>query len=220
MEKRVILTFDDSVKNHAERVAPFLVTRGFNATFFITEWNREWNNLHGSMRLSHKDMQQIASMGFELGNHTHTHGGSQSLTHEGIEREIVYIEVLFQALGLPKPRTFAYPGGPYSEEAAKILKERNYLAARCVEERSFDPATEDPFRLPAYAVTEKNGGFTRAMEEFDRMEDSRCLILVYHGIPDQVHPWVNTEVETFESQMDELATRGAQVLSLAQLYES
>ena len=56
------------------------------------------------------------------------HPDFSTLDDAEIEREIDGMERMFAAAGLPKPVTFAYPGGPFCERAAAILRQRGYLA--------------------------------------------------------------------------------------------
>ena len=45
-------------------------------------------------------------------------------------------------------------------------------------------------------------------------------MLVYHGIPDRLHPWVDTPPELFESEMRYLKCENYRVLAFRDLLQS
>src|SRR5437762_7757755 len=68
--RTVVLTFDDAVKSHRTFVAPLLKQLGFQASFFVTHrWMDDKENF-----MTWRDIAEIHGMGFEIGNHSWTHG--------------------------------------------------------------------------------------------------------------------------------------------------
>src|SRR5689334_25393175 len=73
-DKLVVLTFDDAVKSHRTFVAPLLKDLGFGATFFVThKWMEDKTNF-----MTWQEIAEIQRMGFEIGNHSWTHGDFSS----------------------------------------------------------------------------------------------------------------------------------------------
>ena len=214
-DKLVVLTFDDSVASQATFVAPLLKKLGFGATFFITE---------GFTFSTDKDhymtWEQIADLhrqGFEIGNHTRSHRGVTNLDPEIFTAEITYIEERCRDHGIPKPRTFCYPGYGASPTAAQFLRNRGYAFARAGGNRAFDPMKDDPRLMPQAF----DGKPASTLESFkaavEKARDGQIAVLTFHGVPDIQHPWVSTEPEKFESYMQHLKETGYKVVSLGEL---
>ena len=51
----------------------------------------------------------------------------------------------------------------------------------------------------------------------DRAENGKAVILQFHGVPDTVHPWVNTPAKMFRQYMSYLKENGFRVLALRDL---
>ena len=73
-DKTVVLTFDDAVKSHRTFVAPLLKEMEFRATFFVSHrWMDDRENF-----MTWQEIAELHQMGFEIGNHTWTHGDFSS----------------------------------------------------------------------------------------------------------------------------------------------
>lgn len=210
--KHVILTFDDRVASQLEAVA-LLKEYGFGATFYINRFAESRSDAGERPLMTAEELRQLARAGFELGNHSVNHPDFSTLDDAGIEREITGIEQMFAAAGLPKPVTFAYPGGPFCERAAVILKRRGYLAARTNEHRGYDPETDSVMRIPAFPVANKYPGIFR--EAIASGVDGKAIVLIYHGIPDAaLH--CSTAFAEFRMQMRYLKEERYRVTGLAE----
>lgn len=45
-------------------------------------------------------------------------------------------------------------------------------------------------------------------------KDGKIAVLTFHGVPDKQHPWVNTEVATFEKYLEHLKEQGCTVMAV------
>jgi peptidoglycan-N-acetylglucosamine deacetylase len=69
-DKLIVLTFDDAAKTHRTLVAPLLKELDFGATFFACHrWMDDQANF-----MTWQEIAEIHKMGFEIGNHSWTHG--------------------------------------------------------------------------------------------------------------------------------------------------
>lgn len=127
-----ILMFDDSCVSHAKNVIPELKKRGMTGTFYVNPGSGQY----GANRAVWE--KEVPAAGFELANHTLTHGGGATVAD--IEHEIVACNEAIQKAtpGLPWPRLVSYgqPGGIKKEkwtitkeELAAVL-EKNHLVSR------------------------------------------------------------------------------------------
>lgn len=212
--RTVVLTFDDAVKNHLTFVAPLLKEHGFGATFFPCRFSDEWRGKNEAHLLTGAELRQLHDMGFEIGNHTWSHPDMRTLPAEDAGREIDQFNRFLADSGIPLPKSFAYPGGPFAENIVPLLKERGFSAARTTAQRPWRKSSDDPMRIPAFPVSQDDRlGFFRALS---CCREDNAVVLVFHGIPDSVHPWVNNSPECFREYMEYLDNEGFRVVSMAE----
>ena len=197
--KTVILTFDDACKSHIENVAPVLLKYGFGATFFICRFSDEWRAKHGDKLMTSADILQLHKWGFEIGSHSWSHPDLRRCTPEQVFDEIASLNRFLIAAGLPTPVSFAYPGGPIAENAKGTLKCHDFRIARTVERRPWDPEKDDRYAVPAFGVAgDDKSLFYGAVKQ---AVPGKPVVLLFHGVPDEVHPWVDLKPALFEEYM-------------------
>jgi peptidoglycan/xylan/chitin deacetylase (PgdA/CDA1 family) len=214
-DKLVVLTFDDSVASQATFVAPLLKKLGFGATFFITEGFSFLTDKQNYM--TWEQIQQLHRQGFEIGNHTQTHRGVAKLDADSLLSEIAHMEERCEMHGIPKPKTFCYPGYGASPVAAQFLRNRGYTFARAGGNRAFDPSKDDPLLLPQAFDGKPDSTLDSFKAAVEKAKEGNIAILTFHGVPDIQHPWVSTEPQKFESYMHHLKEAGCHVVSLGEL---
>lgn len=213
-QKTVVLTFDDACKSHLENVAPVLKQYGFNATFFICRFSDEWRRKNRKYQLTGKEVKKLSDMGFEIGNHTWNHICPQA----EMEKEIVSLNEFLAENGVPKPVTFAYPGGPFAEHAVPFLKKHGIVAARTTVQEPWDLKKQDLMQVPSYPLQKDSVHAFYYAVGFNADED-HVPVLLFHGVPDPVHDWVNTSPEFFRKCMKYLYDNGYRVISMKQMLE-
>ena len=142
------------------------------------------------------------------------HPGMGSLSDDECRRELREINEWLAGFGIPEPVSFAYPGGPYAGNAAKILPEFGLRCARTTEHDVWDLHKTDPMRVPCFAITDKDeANFSAALALAN--EDEYCApVILYHGVPDLAHPWCNTSEEVFAGHMKFLADNDFTVMGM------
>ena len=211
----VVLTFDDSVANHATFVAPLLKKYGFGATFFITEgFGFAQDKKHF---LTWEQIKQLHADGFEIGNHTRRHASVARQKPEALEADIIYIEKQCEKHGLPRPISFCYPGYTTSKACVKILRKRGYLFARTGGARAYDPDKDDPLLMPQAFDGKPKSTLAQFKEAVAKAGNGRIAVMTFHGVPDVKHPWVNTDPKKCEAYMKHLKETGCRVIALRDL---
>lgn len=213
-KKQVVLTFDDAVSNHATFVAPLLQRYGFGATFFVCEFPPDFAT-NKKQYMTWQQMAGLAAAGFEIGNHTLTHRGVKDTPDEELHAELAALDARCAEYGIPKPVTFAYPGGGATKQAAEVLRRYGFRYGRAVEKRGYDAATDDPMLVPSIPIQGTDAGLFQ--EALALGGEGRIPVLVFHGVPDYDHPWVDTPPEIFEGYVKQLADEGYEVLALRDL---
>ena len=210
--RTVILTFDDAVISQYENVAPLLKKLGFGATFFICRFGDEWREKNERYLMTGEQIRELDSAGFEIANHTWNHYDLRKLSEPEIEKEIKRMNDFLAENGIKAPVSFAYPGGPFAENAVGVLKRNGFICARSVRAEAFHPASDDPMNLPSFSIRgEDPSVFHNAVSAAD---DENPVILVFHGVPEYVHPWVDQKFPLFQEYMQFLKENGFRVCSL------
>ncbi len=224
-EKVVVLTFDDAVKSHRAFVAPYLKELGFGATFFVTyRWMEDTENF-----MTWEDIKEIHEMGFEIGNHTWTHrdmGDPQNARK--LAGELGLVNFLLQRNDVPNPVTFAYPGNKFGPEAFRILEENGYQFARrgmqpeaAYGKRQmgplYDPQVHHPLLIPTTADAYPVWDLEYFKSVVDRAEAGKFVVLQFHGVPDNAHPWVHSDPDKFRQFMTYLKDEKFTVIGLAEI---
>jgi len=212
-EKVIVLTFDDAIATQYSIVRPLLKKYGFGATFFICEFPPDFND-----KTKYMSWEQIAELnkeGFEIGNHTQTHTSVKAYGDEMEKKftaDIDSIEQKCEKYGIPKPINFAYPGCITDSAAAEVLKKKGYVWARTCENKTWNPADCDPMLIPGFST---NGEDSAKIFNFIRQaKKGEIIVLLFHGVPDNVHPWVNLKLELFEAYMKYLYDNNYKVIAL------
>lgn len=212
MRKTVILTFDDAVTSQYTSVAPLLKRLGFGATFFICRFNDEWRKQHSDHLLAVEQIRALDQMGFEIGNHTWNHPDLRKCDAAVIGRELDDLNAFLAEAGVAKPVSFAYPGGPFAANAVPQIRERGFLCARSTEHRTFNKKRDDWMNLPSFPI---QGDDRRLfLDAVAKADGDEAVCILFHGVPDRVHPWVNTEFALFEEYMNYLKENDFRVVSL------
>lgn len=210
--RRVVLTFDDACHSHREYVAPLLLRHGFGATFFVCRFDDEWRAKNGAALMTAAEIKELQAMGFRVGNHTWAHGNFGGLSPEAVEAEVVRLNGWLAEAGIAAPESFAYPGGPYVAAAVPALRRQGVRLARAVEQRPWEPRRDDPFRIPSCPL--QGDDWQAFLAALAGCAPGKVPVLVFHGVPDRVHPWVDTSPEFFAACMRHLADGGYTVTSL------
>ena len=213
-QKTIVLTFDDACVSHLSKVVPLLKKFGFGATFFISR-PPQWLEKFPEAFLSGEEIAEIYRAGFEIGNHTVNHPDLRGKSREETLQELKQLDKFLADYGISAPISFAYPGGPYAENAAPVLREHGLRCARTTEHGVWDKNT-DLMRIPCYAICDKDADFfEKAIRTAEENPDGAAVIL-YHGVPDDPHPWCSTAAELFEKQMIYLYANNYSVVSMSE----
>ena len=225
--KAVVLTFDDAVKTHLTVVAPLLKQLGFRATFFIT---RRWM-ADQAYFLTWDEVASLHRMGFEIGNHSWTHADfGKAETGEKLGAELELVEKELAKVGIPKPVSFAWCGNSFGPEALEQLRRRGYALARrgMQPEVSYGaiqvgPALQVKHHHPLLIPTTGDAYPAWTFEHFKKVllsaKPDEIVVLQFHGVPDEKHPWVNTPPAAFREYMTYLKQNGYHTLALREVLQ-
>jgi len=223
--KTVVLTFDDACRSHLEVAAPILEEHGFGATFFVTQaWMR-----YRKVYLGFPELRELHDRGFEIANHTWNHGGYHlPAAADLLPADIDRLERALAGVGIPKPVSFAWPGGVFGPEGRAVLEARGYLFGRRVihpeyppgitrQGLVYDPAVNDPLLIPTYGLVNDSWSLEHFASVVARAEAGRAVVLGFHGLPDPANKGLSTSPAHFRRLMAHLAEVGYRVIAMRDL---
>lgn len=160
----VMLTFDDCYADLLSDAAPLLRARGlpglaFAVTGLATNTN-EWDHRNGRTRidlLDDKGLRAAAGAGFEIGAHSRTHRPMTQLGSSELAQETSGSADDVAALGLQRPRYFAYPYGEVNRRAREAVRKAGFSAGFALTPRRFRP-DDDPAAVPRVEILRNDRG--------------------------------------------------------------
>ena len=179
--------------------------------------------------LNWDDVADLHRRGFEIGNHTWTHASfdkpDQALK---LGRELQMVDDALARKGVPKPISFAWPGDNFGPEALAQLQAHGIrLGRRGMQpevpygEVQVGPLVDVTRNHPLLIPTTGDAYPDWTLEHFKKVvagaKDGKAVVLQFHGVPDIVHPWVNTPPEMFRQYMLYLKQNGYHVIALRDL---
>lgn len=117
-EKLVLLTFDDAPYGNTMEIAEALEEKNVKALFFI-------NGMYMEDEEGFETIQKVHDMGFEIGNHTHTHAKLDDYSQDDQLDEIVKTnDIIEEAIG-ERPRFFRAPHGIMTDYTKQVIEDEN-----------------------------------------------------------------------------------------------
>ncbi len=142
----VVITFDDGCETDLTVAAPLLLSRGFNATFYLVA------GFVGRQRyLSAVQATELAGMGFEIGCHSMTHAYLAGLTEKELKVEVVESKDKLEQIIGQRVNHFSCPGGRWSSRVARMARQAGYETV-ATSRVGTNSAHSDPFRLNRVAI--------------------------------------------------------------------
>ncbi|ESQ74409.1 polysaccharide deacetylase family protein [Asticcacaulis sp. AC402] len=148
------MSFDDAPASSARNGAVILKSHGVTGTWFISAGLLGQDSHMGPMTTG-DDIRALYAAGFEIGCHTYGHLDCGRAMREDIDAAIEENQIVLRNLGIPVPRTFAYPYGDVSPQAKAVVDKR-YLASRALHHGLILPGT-DLNQAPAVGIEGDEG---------------------------------------------------------------
>lgn len=166
--KAVLLSFDDAYADLLSEALPAMERHGAPGVVFAVAAKvgatNSWDVAGGARELDLLDadgLRAVAARGVEVGSHTSHHRPLGSVPAAELDEELGGSAERLAALGLPRPRAFAYPHGDCSLELARAVQAAGYEAAFtifagavAVGGASGDGSGQDRYLLPRIVVLE------------------------------------------------------------------
>ncbi|MFY0483298.1 polysaccharide deacetylase family protein [Flavobacterium sp. PLA-1-15] len=210
----VVLTYDDALNVHLDKVVPALDAHGLKGTFYVVASSPVVAN-----RLV--EWRKIAKNGHELGNHTFNHPCDGSLpgrewvnpetdlsryTVERAVNEIKTTNTLLYAIDGKKERTFAYPCGDFTIGGKPYydLVKNDFVGARGVASGYLPAKSVNLSDINAFGHDGSNAQQMIAQIE-EAEKAGSFIVFLFHGVGGE-HP-MNVEESEHKKLLDYLKKR-------------
>lgn len=187
----VVLTYDDALNVHLDKVIPSLDSAGFRGTFYI-------NGSAATLETRLNDWRMAASRGHELGNHSLTHpcdgslpgrtwvSAESDLSRYSVARavnEIRFTNTLLKAIDGKDERTFAYPCGDSLIGKVNYYDQVQHLfvAARGVTGAMLTATDANWESVNCYGMNGQSGDEMVALVK-SAMAQGKLLVFLFHGV--------------------------------------
>lgn len=187
----VVLTYDDALNVHLDKVIISLDTFGLKGTFYLMG---EASSI--AKRMS--DWRTAASHGHELGNHSLTHpcdaskegrswvSKEKDLSSYSVERAVNEIRItntLLQAIDGKKERTFAYPCGDavIGKENYYTPLESEFAGARGVQSGLMHLSSINLNNINCFFIDGHTGEYMINLVK-QAQETNTLLVFLFHGV--------------------------------------
>ena len=161
--KALLLTFDDCYEELPDIACTLLQPRGIAGLAFAVSGavsgTNEWDQAIGARKLRLLDpdgLERLRRHGVEIGCHTRTHRPLPSLADRMLVEETRNSADDLAALGLPRPRFFAFPHGVQDERSRAAVRDAGFAAGFGLSSRRVSRAN-DRFALPRIEILASDG---------------------------------------------------------------
>ena len=187
----VVLTYDDALQVHLDKVIPVLDSLGLKGTFYLS------GNFPG-VKARLNDWKKAAAHGHELGNHTLFHPCTgqkpgrewvnptydlSTYTVPRIVDEIRMTNTLLKAIDGKNQRTFAYPCGDTKIGNVDYFDQvkGDFVAARGTTSEMRKPSEINLADVGSYGMNGQSGEEMIALVK-QALETNSVLVFLFHGV--------------------------------------
>ena len=160
--RALLVTFDDCYADLAE-AAKHLAELRIPAVAFAVAGRvggtNDWDRGIGARELALLDADGLRALpghGIEVGSHASTHRPLSTVPEEELDDELGGSAAALEALGLPRPRSLAYPHGDFTPEIAEAVARAGYEVAFSVDPRAADRGSHR-YAVPRIQVLRSDG---------------------------------------------------------------
>ncbi len=152
----LLLTFDGCDDDQLENAVPVLESFNFPATFFPVSCHLdgEPTTLAVTWR---RTLRELATLGYTIGCHSHTHRGLTALPGAELWREVVDSKKLLEDLLGQPVDAFCYPYGACNSRVASAVRQAGFHLAFTIDLGGVNSG-DDPYQLKRVPVLGEPGG--------------------------------------------------------------
>jgi len=125
--RRIVTTSWDDGERTDLKIAEILRSRGVAGTFYVPI-----TAYQGRPPLTHAELRELSSEGFEIGGHSFSHKRLQNLSEKELAEEVGSCKPILEDILGAEVRMFCYPYGKYDSKTLRAVRQAGYWGARTV----------------------------------------------------------------------------------------
>ena len=161
----LLLTFDDGYAELLDVVLPILNELAIPAVVFAVSerlgGTNDWDVALGAPQLRLMDadaLHRLAESGIEIGAHSRTHPFLTRVSKNQLHAEIAGSVADLEAIGLARPRLFAYPHGEWNQTVKQAAREAGLQAGFTIDP-NLSRSNQDPYQIPRIEILRQDVGW-------------------------------------------------------------
>ncbi|MGH9879729.1 MAG: polysaccharide deacetylase family protein, partial [Nitrososphaerales archaeon] len=177
----------------------------------------------GAGRLSIAQLKNLQDLnGWDIASHSYTHSNLTERARPEIETDLELSKQFLERNGLYQgSEHFAYPYGEFDDEELRSLVQKYFSTARTASGSGETLPPSDPHRLRAVLVVNTTSPEEVSQQVQTAIAGGDWLILIFHKIVDSSASDDSEYVQAnFEQIVDDIASRGVEVLTVSEVYAS
>jgi peptidoglycan/xylan/chitin deacetylase (PgdA/CDA1 family) len=151
----VLLTFDGWYPADFASVVPILKSYDFPAVFFMVSWCLSDESGERSTQYR-KELLELATMGYAIGSHSHTHQDLTKLSVADLESEVTDSRTLLEQVLGQRVDAFCYPYGAWDLRVASVVRKAGFDVAFTVDLGGVS-SDDDPYQLKRVPILGEPG---------------------------------------------------------------
>jgi peptidoglycan/xylan/chitin deacetylase (PgdA/CDA1 family) len=214
----VTFTFDDGFETDYVVARPVLDRYHFPATAYVIP-----SMVGGADRLNLTQLKDLQDLnGWDIASHSYSHSNLTSIPASEIENELLLSKQFLTNNGFANAAVhFAYPYGEFDNGDLKSQVQKYYKTARTAEGAFETLPPSDPYRLRAMVVTNSTTPADVSEQVQSAIANGDWLILVFHRIVESdADEAFKYPVSDFATIVDDVASRGVDVMTISQVYDN
>lgn len=162
MPNAVVITVDDAYLSFYQNAIPLLKKYGYPATLYVNT-----GTVGAPDYMSWDQLNEVKSMGIEIGNHSHNH--PYFVNQKDISGFIEDLQISHEAFekGIGElPITYAYPYGEWNPDMAYVLDTIGYRSASA-QNSGIIHTNSNRYALPRFPMTDAYAGMNQFKEKIN-----------------------------------------------------
>lgn len=207
-EKGIVsITFDDGYLTQYENAFSLMQKYNYTGTLYLVVNKTHFSEVDGREMMNKENVLEMQNAGWEIGAHTVSHEGLESLTEEERLYQIEFPLEYFEYYEI-EIESLAYPYGEHFQ--FKSMIKRHYTSARTMKHGYNDLNNLHLYRLESKAITVEHT-VEEICDWIKNTNENQWLILGFHSVEEEKERFHDISIYEFEQILKCIKESGLRV---------